>query len=451
VNIWLRHPKENTRPLIYYDLIVVFYPMELGGANIGIVLATMFPSTILLIMAVAVLLYAMVISLKRGLTLFDAENIALGRAGALEVAPGTAPETIDGPPVPEESTALLATPPRLHRRSNRTPALDMDKVNFSSLKNESADDHDFYVATVANMLAEETAVKLESLDDLEGETDASSTARSNEHDPMKIPWKIIGVSLAIWMLCAASYFALDNTVACSDSYYFLLVIIYPFILGQVYWSYWNLVSKQRKCLPDSVRLGHEHGSDDNLSEIMEASEAGDIKGDCESEITRSRSTSIASTEFSISTRVLEGDLIWEQVSILPFLLCTLIGCLSAMIGVGGGELFSPMLLSMNIKPEVVAATLPCMLILNTSSSLLKYLVLGEVEYTAALWMFCIGCLGGFVGRSMSVYLTDIFKRTSIIVFLFVFVLLSSLGIYLYYLYEDVGSMDFTFSNFCNLF
>jgi uncharacterized membrane protein YfcA len=424
VNIWLRHPMDKSRPLIYYELVMIFFPLQLGGANLGVVLVSMFPDTVLLILAVCVLLYAIFVAIERAVRLYDAENQLLFESE--DVSPSQA----EG-----ERRALLS-------ESN---VGDECKSTNKDCRSDDA------LRPVSNMVDESLS--------------------SEDEIAMNIPWKYIAAAIGIWVLYAASYLAMDASTKCTVTYYVLLVIVYPFIFAEVIWGYDVLVESQQvrdddggSCTSRSER-SHSSDPDDIAALTKSRSASEDLLGDnflndveADGGITAPKmgfgnAVSEAVPDFEekrFADTVLEGDVIWEQVSFIPFVLSFSIGCLSVMLGVGGGELFQPLLLSLNIKPAVVAATLPCMLILNTSSSLLHYMTIGDVPYLYSVWMFCIGLAGGYVGRTFSVYLTDAFKRASIIVFIFVSVLLLSLGLYIYYLYVDMDNVDFSFTTFCNL-
>ena len=56
----LRHPAAPSRPLIYWDAVLILLPAQLGGSNIGAILLRVLPETPILIMALLVTLFAFV-------------------------------------------------------------------------------------------------------------------------------------------------------------------------------------------------------------------------------------------------------------------------------------------------------------------------------------------------------------------------------------------------------
>ena len=69
-----RHPYNATRPLIYYDAVLCLLPAQLGGANIGVILALIAPETILLSMAMLVVGYAWYKTWTKLRHIIDIEN-----------------------------------------------------------------------------------------------------------------------------------------------------------------------------------------------------------------------------------------------------------------------------------------------------------------------------------------------------------------------------------------
>ena len=69
-----------------------------------------------------------------------------------------------------------------------------------------------------------------------------------------------------------------------------------------------------------------------------------------------------------------GDLDWTKFTFIGPFISFIIGFLSGMLGIGGGELMGPMLLQWKVLPSVSVATTSFMSFLNTTSSVLHYLV-----------------------------------------------------------------------------
>lgn len=49
VNLKKSHPLDKTRPIIYFDAGLILIPAQLGGNNIGVILAAILPTTALIV------------------------------------------------------------------------------------------------------------------------------------------------------------------------------------------------------------------------------------------------------------------------------------------------------------------------------------------------------------------------------------------------------------------
>jgi len=142
----------------------------------------------------------------------------------------------------------------------------------------------------------------------------------------------------------------------------------------------------------------------------------------------------------------KGDIVWQEFTVLPPVLAFFIGILSAMLGIGGGELTGPMMLAWKVLPSVSTATTSTMSLLNTTSSVIHYLVLGQVPYDYGALVFGIGAAGGITGRLAAIAVAKRFKRPSIFIFMIIAVLAASYALYIYYLVVEED--DFEFTDFC---
>eukprot|EP01038_Epipyxis_sp_PR26KG_P016079 gene16079-21836_t len=100
-----------------------------------------------------------------------------------------------------------------------------------------------------------------------------------------------------------------------------------------------------------------------------------------------------------------------------------IGIVSALLGIGGGELFGPLLLSYSVLPQCSSATTSMLDLLNSIPTLFRYMMSHEVDYLLGIGFFVIGLIGGLFGRSVGLIISYVYHRSSVIIF--------SLGIVLY--------------------
>jgi uncharacterized membrane protein YfcA len=74
INFTRSHPYDVHRPLIYYDIVMVILPSQLGGSFIGVLIAKIFPETILIILAIVTLIYAIYRTFNKAMIYYRSEN-----------------------------------------------------------------------------------------------------------------------------------------------------------------------------------------------------------------------------------------------------------------------------------------------------------------------------------------------------------------------------------------
>jgi uncharacterized membrane protein YfcA len=75
VNWRKAHPYKPSRPLIYFSVVLILLPAQLGGSNIGAILVRILPNSILFILALLVLAFASSMSFLKGLKLMKKEGM----------------------------------------------------------------------------------------------------------------------------------------------------------------------------------------------------------------------------------------------------------------------------------------------------------------------------------------------------------------------------------------
>ena len=71
--------------------------------------------------------------------------------------------------------------------------------------------------------------------------------------------------------------------------------------------------------------------------------------------------------------------------------------MSGALGLGGGSIFNPLLLSLGVPPKVASATGMYMIIFSTGASTAAYIISGMLDLTYGFWVggFCV--VGTIVG------------------------------------------------------
>jgi uncharacterized membrane protein YfcA len=131
----------------------------------------------------------------------------------------------------------------------------------------------------------------------------------------------------------------------------------------------------------------------------------------------------------------------------PPLLAFGIGILSSLLGIGGGELMGPLLLSLNVLPQVSAASTSMMSLLNSSSNIVHYAIIGEIDIEWFFITFFIGVVGGITGRMWALYMTKTFGRISVMVFCLATVLFISFWLLVFHLATENPNFSI-FTQYC---
>lgn len=92
------------------------------------------------------------------------------------------------------------------------------------------------------------------------------------------------------------------------------------------------------------------------------------------------------------------------------------GVLSGMLGLGGGSIMGPILLMLNVRPEVTAATAPLMVFFTSSISLTLYSAAGNLDEEYAVVLMAIALVGAVIGIFVIQKIVKRYQRASILVF-----------------------------------
>lgn len=73
------------------------------------------------------------------------------------------------------------------------------------------------------------------------------------------------------------------------------------------------------------------------------------------------------------------------------------GFISGALGLGGGTIFSPILLNMGIPPAVASSTSMYLVFYSTASSSFVYFIYGILDIYYAIWLGIFACIGTVIG------------------------------------------------------
>jgi uncharacterized membrane protein YfcA len=138
---------------------------------------------------------------------------------------------------------------------------------------------------------------------------------------------------------------------------------------------------------------------------------------------------------------LNGDVDFTSLGVGPPIYTFLIGILCALLGIGGGELAGPLLVSMGLIPQVVAATTSMFSLYGSSATVVGTLVTVKLNPGTSLLAFGLGLLGGLSGRLLAIKVVARLGRPSMTVFTLVVCLTLSAVAMVYAVATDEVDMD----------
>ena len=118
-----------------------------------------------------------------------------------------------------------------------------------------------------------------------------------------------------------------------------------------------------------------------------------------------------------------GDVQFQQSILVKLVIFALLGgWVSGALGLGGGAIFNPLLLSMGVPPSVASSTGMYMILFSTAGSSITYLVFGTLNLPFGLWIGCWCAIASLGGLYLLNKVLKKFDRQSPVVFLLTFVL-----------------------------
>merc|ERR1719198_2093262 len=110
---------------------------------------------------------------------------------------------------------------------------------------------------------------------------------------------------------------------------------------------------------------------------------------------------------------------WPLNKIIMYQTMALItGLLAALVGIGGGLIFSPFLLVTGVEPAVAVATSATCVIFTSSSTTFQYMLIDRIHMALAVFYGLVNVASSAVGTKMVHYLQAHFaKQRSIITFI----------------------------------
>ena len=149
--------------------------------------------------------------------------------------------------------------------------------------------------------------------------------------------------------------------------------------------------------------------------------------------------------------MVKSDVKFERKIVMKLVIFALLGgWVSGALGLGGGAIFNPLLLSMGVPPSVASSTGMYMILFSTAGSSITYLVFGTLNFTFGMWIGVWCAIASLAGLYILNKVLKKFDRQSPVVFLLTFVLgLSALLVPVFAIVQLKGKSDILkFKNIC---
>lgn len=98
------------------------------------------------------------------------------------------------------------------------------------------------------------------------------------------------------------------------------------------------------------------------------------------------------------------------------------GWVSGALGLGGGAIFNPVLLSMGIPASVSGSTGMYLVMFSTLGSSFTYILVGQLNLNYGLWISFWCIIGTYAGMKLLDWVMKKYGRQSYIIFLLAFIL-----------------------------
>ncbi len=109
--------------------------------------------------------------------------------------------------------------------------------------------------------------------------------------------------------------------------------------------------------------------------------------------------------------LVEGDIAFTGSKVLKLVIfASLGGWVSGALGLGGGVIFNPLLLSMGVPPSVSSSTGMYMILYSTAASSGIFIIYQMLDFNFGFWIGCWCCVGTVAGLKVMNYITKKYER-----------------------------------------
>ena len=380
-----RHPTRD-RPLIYYDVLMQIVSPILMGVSIGVMINPAFPGWLILSLLCLIVIVLVWDVLKRSLTLYRKER-ALST-----IKPDSAPDSKSAVSGNISSSAgakvqehLVQNKEVSEERKDNMPegepaAEEMDKA-------QDGEGQEAGISGSKSLIEDENHQPEESLNLQQIKPELLRKITTIYQEEKKI---IAWIPLGYFVLLAAAsiVFSLIKGSAssksvvgvkvCSEGYYLVTFSYFVFMMIMSVLASIYLVRKTYVC--------------ENTNYIFD-----------------------------------EGDIRWTYKKCAVVTLCSIIaGIVVGLLGMGGGNLIGPLLLSLGVRPEISTISSSFTIFISSGTAAAQYFILGAIDLQYSGWFFMLSVLGSLMGILILRKIAIKKQRVSLLIFCLFFILFASL-------------------------
>ncbi|EDQ88372.1 uncharacterized protein MONBRDRAFT_26471 [Monosiga brevicollis MX1] len=394
VNIWKRHPHDPKRPLIDYDTAMMLEPMTLLGGILGVILNVIFPNWLVLLPLCLLLGFISYKTLKKAWNMHkkelaarigaDANKPALEDSDKEQLMPADDAEDdeastglVMAEQLEKEDPSLELTMPSDARRSIAVASNGDDDANLGLQGSSSTD---------FASLGDEGSMRQVAVED--GPDAMAALRAALERDDHRLAkWDRILMLGAVWIgyfvLTFLLYRAEDAVPRCEAGWVVLLLCSIPYVVGVTY-----LFAR---------RLHRQTIQKKAVGYVFHP-----------------------------------GDVMWEGRNLYYYPeMAFFAGLCASMMGIGGGLIKSPLMLSMGLNPQTTTTTSSFMIIFTSSASTFQvwlralvstpkaphYLILGKLHGAELAAVMASGFAGALMGQKVVNHLVQKYQKQSLLMFL----------------------------------
>lgn len=128
--------------------------------------------------------------------------------------------------------------------------------------------------------------------------------------------------------------------------------------------------------------------------------------------------------------LVESDLQYKGAVLYKVLLLGFTGgWVAGALGLGGGVIFNPMLLSLGVPPKVSSATGMYLITFSKISTCFVYFIYGMLMLDYGIWVACWATVGSIFGLWVTnLYMNKVGRQSILILFLAIILAISSVGV-----------------------